>query len=338
VDVPTKRKNHARPMPLLGGVAVYLAATTGFLAFTRLNQELGGLIGGACVVLALGLLDDRTALRARFRLGIQVLCAAGLIGAGVHFEWFSWAPANYFVSVLWLVGLMNALNCLDCADGVSIGCAALAGTAFFFIALAHGHFAVAVLAVAVVGGCLGFLTFNFPPASIFLGDAGSTLVGFLLGGLAMASTRGAAPVPQAWMVGLPLAVPIWDIVLVHLRRYRAGARNVRDLLESAGRDHLPHRLQEAGLRPRQVALAVYLMAALLAAPGVMLAHYQQGTLLLAAEIALLGVLAGERPFGRFIAGLTRGRRSSSPTPPRRAGVPEATVASARNYAVQEALK
>ncbi len=280
-------------------------------------------------MLALGVLDDRVALRARFRLGLQALCAAGLVRAGVHFTWFAWALANDLVTLLWLVGIMNAVNCVDCADGVSTGCAALAGTAFFFIALAHGHFAVALLAVALVGGSLGFLTFNFPPASIFLGDTGSTLVGFLLGGLAIASTRGATPLPQAWMMGLPLAVPIWDIVLVHVRRYRAGTRRMCDLLESAGRDHVPHRLQEAGLRPRQVALAVYLMAALLAAPGALLAHYQRGTVLLAAEIALLTVLAGERPFGRFVASFARRHR---------AGRLESAAAPAATYATQEVGK
>jgi len=295
-------------MPLLGGVAVYVAAAVGFMAFTGLDVQLRWLIGGGFLVLALGLLDDRVGLRARLRLLLQSLSAAGLIAAGVHFSWFAWAPANYLVSALWLVGIMNAVNCLDCADGVCAGCASIAAAAFFVVALAHGHFAVALMAVALLGACGGFLAFNFPPASIFLGDAGSTLIGFLLGGLAIAGSRGAPPWHQAWIAALPLAVPIWDLFLVHVRRYRAGTRGLRELLESAGRDHLPHRLQAAGLRPRGVAAAVYFITVLLAAPAALLAHSGHGVLAVGVEIALLALLAGESPLLALVSGLRRRRR------------------------------
>jgi len=308
VDAPGARKNHSRPTPLLGGLSVYLASVGSYVAFGGVDRRTLWLVGGAFVVLALGLWDDRVGLRARFRFAIQMLAAGGIVAAGVHFSWFSWAPANYAVSMLWLVGVTNAMNCLDCADGIAAGVAAIAAAAFCVVGIAYGHFAVAMMAAAVVGGCAGFLVFNFPPASIFLGDAGSTCLGLLLGAVAIAASGGAPPLQQAWIAALPLAVPVWDIVLVHLRRYRGGTRNLRALAESVGLDHLPHRLQHAGLRPRQVAATVYLMAAVLAIPGVLVVRYQFGALAVAVGIALIGLIVGERPFGAFVARLSGGTR------------------------------
>jgi len=198
--------------------------------------------------------------------------------------------------------------------------AAIAAAAFCLVALASRHFAVAVMATAISGACLGFLAFNFPPASIFLGDAGSTLLGLLLGAIAIAASRGAPPLLQAWIAALPLAVPVWDIVLVHLRRWQGGTRNLRALLESTGLDHLPHRLQQAGLRPRQVALTVYLMALLLAVMAILIVRYEFAALVLAIMIVVTGLIVGERPFGAFVARVSgasyapRKRSESLPAP------------------------
>jgi UDP-GlcNAc:undecaprenyl-phosphate GlcNAc-1-phosphate transferase len=314
LDLPGGRKKHGRPTPLLGGVAVYGAAAGGYSLFAALDARTVWLMGGAFGLLALGLLDDRFGLRARFRLAIQLVGASGIIAGGVHFTWFPWMGANYVISLLWLVGMMNAFNCLDCADGTAAGLAVIASAAFCLIAMAQGHFAVALLAVALLGACAGFLAFNFPPASIFLGDAGSAVLGFLLGGLAIAASRGAPAPLQAWMAALPLGLPIWDIVLVHLRRYRAGTRGLRRLLESTGRDHLPHRLAAAGLTRRQVAGTVYLIAALLALPAALLPGGGLPGLVLAVEITLVALVAGERRFANLVlsaGGAARGAAAST---------------------------
>jgi len=262
------------------------------------------------MMVVLGLFDDRIGLRARFRLGVQLLGAAAVAAAGIRFSWFPWAVLNYAVSIVWLVGLMNAINCLDCADGCAAGIGSIGAGAFSLIALAHGNLGAAMMAVALVGGCTGFLAFNFPPASIFLGDAGSTFLGLVLGALAIESSQSASGgFAQLWVAALPAAVPVWDIVVVHFRRYRAGLRSLRGLLESKGQDHLPHRLRETGLRPQEVPLTIYLMALLLAIPGVVVAYHQSlagqvGTLALAIEIAALALIAGERPFGALVARLS----------------------------------
>lgn len=305
VDIPGGRKHHARPTPVLGGVAVAAATMGGYALMGPLDARTLWLMGGALVVLALGVWDDRVGLRARFRLAIQLLAAGGIMATGTTFQWFGWAPLNWVVSAFWLVGLINAVNCLDCADGVGPGVAAIAAVAFFVIAIAYGHFAVALMAIALLGACFGFLVFNFPPASIFLGDAGSTFLGFMLGALAIAGSRTAPPIHQAWVAALPVGLAVWDIILVHSRRYMAGSRGVRALLESVGHDHLPHRLQQVGLAPRQVAVAAYLMAALFALPAVIVALYGVGALVLAMEIAFVGVISGEKPFGVLVGRLSR---------------------------------
>jgi len=313
VDRASLRGKGAAATPLLGGVGAYLAVAVSYLLFADLpaGRQAGldrrglWLLVGAGMMVVLGLFDDRIGLRARFRLGVQLLGAAAVAAAGIRFSWFPWAVLNYAVSIVWLVGLMNAINCLDCADGCAAGIGSIGAGAFSLIALAHGNLGAAMMAVALVGGCTGFLAFNFPPASIFLGDAGSTFLGLVLGALAIESSQSASGgFAQLWVAALPAAVPVWDIVVVHFRRYRAGLRSLRGLLESKGQDHLPHRLRETGLRPQEVALTIYFMAALVATPGVVVAYHSSGSLALAIEITALGLIAGERPFGALVARLS----------------------------------
>ena len=213
VDRPTPRKNHSRPTPLLGGVAIYLATMGSYSLTTKLDSLY--LMVGALGVLALGLWDDRVGLRARFRFAIQLLSATGLVAAGLGFHWFSWAPLDGALSVLWLIGAINAANCLDCADGIAAGVGGIAAAAYCLIAIAYGHFAVALMAVAAFGSCLGFLAFNFPPASIFLGDAGSTFLGLLLGALAIESSHGSPrsciPGSLPCLLALPFGISSWSM-------------------------------------------------------------------------------------------------------------------------------
>ncbi len=311
LDIPAGRKQHGHPMPLLGGLGIFIAAAACLILHGGTDRQTIALVVGAAVVLALGLWDDWRGLRARFRLVVQILSAGGAVTMGAHFEWLPWTAANQVVSVIWLVGMVNALNCLDCADGVAAGAAAVASAAFCAVAIASGHSSMGMLAAGVLGGCIGFLAFNFPPASIFLGDAGSASLGFLLGGLAIASSAGMPSFHQAWVAALPLAVPICDIALVHLRRYQMGTRNLRDLLESTGRDHLPHRLEQLGLPPRQIAVTAYLMAGLLALPATMVAVDRSTGLTLVAEIAALTLIAGERSFARLVSLPSRIRQAGA---------------------------
>ncbi|MCL5283851.1 MAG: undecaprenyl/decaprenyl-phosphate alpha-N-acetylglucosaminyl 1-phosphate transferase [Armatimonadetes bacterium] len=164
-------------------------------------------------------------------------------------------------AVTWIVGAMNTMNCFDCADGVLGGTAGLALGYYGFLLVIGNQLSLALLSVSFAGACFGFLIFNFPPAKIFLGDAGSTALGALLGALSLVAAANPLHAPLGWVAALPIILPTADIVLVHARRYQNGTRNIRDLLASTGKDHLPHRMQNMGLSPSTTAIFLYIMTA-----------------------------------------------------------------------------
>ncbi|WP_181813330.1 glycosyltransferase family 4 protein [Gaiella occulta] len=245
LDHPGPRKIHHRPVPLAGGIGVAAAITAGLLTAGAEPRLLAVTWALVCV----GLVDDARGLRARTRLGAQavatlpaVLVYTPSLGAP--------RPLEVVVGLLWTIGVISAINCLDCSDGVA-GSVTVAG------ALALGSLAgwsgpagqtAAVLAAAAAA----FLLFNAPPARCFLGEAGSTLLGFLLAILGLAVARAEPPgggLAAMFAAGAVLAVPVLDFLLVHLRRFRGGCRRLADLMASAATDHLPHRLRRAGLNP-----------------------------------------------------------------------------------------
>jgi UDP-GlcNAc:undecaprenyl-phosphate GlcNAc-1-phosphate transferase len=197
-------------------------------------------------VMALGLVDDRLDLPSRYRLILQTLVAVGLSIAGVRFHFFPVEALNHVVTVLWIVGVINAMNCLDCADGAAAGTSAVVLGALACLAVGTSHLAVSQAALAGLGAVAGFLIFNFPPAKVFLGDAGSTFLGLICAILVILA-EGASKPWQVPLLPLVLCVPVVDIAWVHVRRYRAGITSIRDLLSSTGKDHLPHRLMARGL-------------------------------------------------------------------------------------------
>jgi UDP-GlcNAc:undecaprenyl-phosphate GlcNAc-1-phosphate transferase len=228
------------------------------------SRSIGPVAIGAAVILLLGIFDDITPMRAAPKLAVQVVVALGVYLLGVRIELLSLpfgtvnlaSEVSLAVTVLWLVGITNAFNLLDGADGVAAGSAFFAAAAIFLTSLLLGHPAVGLITAALAGALLGFLPFNFPPARAFLGDSGSTLTGFLLAGVAVeASTKGATLVA----IAVPLvafAVPVFDTTITLLRRLVRGKP-----LFQPDRDHVHHHLAKAGLSPRQVAGVIYASSA-----------------------------------------------------------------------------
>lgn len=223
-------------------------------------------LGGAAILLVGGL-DDIHPLRPRVKFGAQTAVAAGVWLLGVRIQLVS-SPMGTLaldpvvslpVTVLWLVGIANAFNLLDGADGVAAGSAFFASAAVFFVSVTLGQPAIGLVAAALAGGILGFLPFNFPPARAFLGDAGSLVIGFLLAGLAV---EGATKGPTLVAIAVPLfafAVPVFDTTITLLRRAVRG----RPLFER-DEGHVHHRLAHRGLSPRGVAVVVYVASAAMA--------------------------------------------------------------------------
>jgi len=287
VDVPGGRKLHAEPTPLLGGVAVYLAFAAATILWLRpvVPIQMVLLLAGAAVFGAIGIIDDIWEAGA-WKLVVEAIVVSLIVWIGGFQVSLPWPWAGQILAVLWIVGVANAMNCLDCTDGMASGVVVVAGLALAAVAIAMGRLGVAVAAFSVVGAALGFLRYNFPPARIFLGDTGSLMLGFLLGGLSAAL---AAPeVTGLWIAPLlVLSVPVVDFVLVHLRRYRRDMRHPLRVITSTGRDHLPHRLLDTGLSSTQAVAHVYRLCALTGASALALVLWGPG----AAALPILVLLA-----------------------------------------------
>jgi UDP-GlcNAc:undecaprenyl-phosphate GlcNAc-1-phosphate transferase len=260
IDRPNARKIHLDPVPLLGGVAIYGAFIAAVLLFGnrfRLN-ELISILVGASLVSFLGMWDDRRSLSPLLKLIGQFLAASILVLSGVRIGTFSWEPLNIAVTLGWVVVITNAMNLLDNMDGLSGGVGATAAIFFLLLAAMNDQYLVGALSAALVGACLGFLVYNFNPASIFMGDAGSLFLGFILAavGIKLRFPEGVQMV--TWMVPvLILGLPLFDTTLVIVSRLRRGLNP----LTTPGKDHVSHRLVAMGYTRRESVLICYLICA-----------------------------------------------------------------------------
>jgi UDP-GlcNAc:undecaprenyl-phosphate GlcNAc-1-phosphate transferase len=297
-------KDHAAPVPNVGGLAITAAAVTGLLLFFPAGQgrPLGGVLAGAAIILVLGIVDDRRPLSSTTKLPVQLAAAVVAYAFGVRItiaflpEW-----ANAFLTLAWLVGITNAVNIIDVMDGLAGGVSAIAALAFYALALGAGDAGAVAVAAACLGACAGFLPYNWEPASIFMGDAGSGTVGFLLA--ATAVLLGYSAVNEvAWLSPvLILAVPIYDTVLVVC--FRAGAG--RPVLQGS-RDHFALRLVALGHSPKAAVAMAYAVSALSGIVSLLLVRVS-----LPAAVTLLAVLAAV--FGAAGVYLTRARPETDAT-------------------------
>src|SRR5215203_3910323 len=266
LDQPGHHKSHANPIPLLGGIAMYIA----FLASLLLSnsrailQEGTAVLIGATLLLVVGAIDDRRGLSPRTKLLAQAGAAVLLVigGAGIEVLPFAWL--NLAATILWVAAICNAMNLLDNMDGLSAGVAAIACAHFTLFALWQGRIWVSIVAAVLLGAILGFLRFNWNPATIFMGDAGSLLLGFLLAVLAIKLRFPDIDPRRTWPIPLLiLAVPIFDTTVVTISRLGRGVP-----ITSGGRDHVSHRLVRLGLSVRQAVGVIYLVAALCGAAAI----------------------------------------------------------------------
>lgn len=266
LDHPNARKVHTSPVPLLGGVAIYVAFLAALLLFSDefyVNQVIGILLGATWVSF-LGIWDDWRSLRPLVKLGGQFLAIAILIATGVRVEFLRNPFLNVFITAAWVVGITNAVNFLDNMDGLSGGIAAIASAWFLILAWANGQLLVAPFAAALMGASLGFLVYNFNPARIFMGDAGSLFLGFMLAAVGLKLRFPSHPDSITWMIPiLVLGVPILDMTLVTISRLRRGVNP----WTTAGKDHLSHRLVGMGMSHRRAVLVIYALCALTGALG-----------------------------------------------------------------------
>jgi UDP-GlcNAc:undecaprenyl-phosphate GlcNAc-1-phosphate transferase len=291
IDSPSVRKIHASPVPLLGGAAIYLAVILGLLLFGNLEYvvQTASILLGATLMSMLGVWDDKWGLRPLAKLAGQVVVASLLFFTGVRVEFLHNDWLNYIATVGWVVTITNALNLMDNMDGLAGGVAAVASVFFFLIATLTNQSLVAPLAAVMVGACLGFLYYNFNPASIFMGDTGSLFLGFMLAAVGIKLRFPANYDIVTWMVPvLVLGVPLFDTALVTLSRIRRGIP-----ISRGGKDHFSHRLVAMGYTRREAVLILYLIQGALgvAALVVMQASVFQGYIVGSVVLACAAVAA-----------------------------------------------
>jgi len=321
LDEPTGRKAHRRAVPLLGGSAIFAAvglplATASVLAMAwgaagapawlaeTLKQHIPGaaskapmalgILGGAFVLHVVGLLDDRRAMGPWIKLAIQFLAASwAVIFCEVRVLRLSGPVVSCTVSILWLVTIVNAFNFLDNMDGLSAGVAAICAAALLAAAASLGQLFVSLWLALLLGALLGFLPFNFAPASSYMGDAGSLVIGFLLGVLSCLTSyvqpgRGFTVYGVLAPVVL-MSVPLYDLVSVIFLRLKSGQNPA-----AGDRRHFSHRLLRRGMSPRAAVLTVYLCTAATAISASLLPHvstWAQAILIFAQTAIIILVIA-----------------------------------------------
>ena len=269
VDTPSARKAHPRPMPLLGGVAIYLATMAALLIFGQQQEvtQLAGILIGATLVSFCGLWDDRRPLAPFVKLVVQTTAALILYATGITINILPNPWLNFAVTLVWVVGITNAFNLLDNMDGLSGGVSAVASLFFLVLAITSKQILVGSLAAALLGACVGFLVYNFNPARIFMGDSGSLFIGFILAAVGIKLRFPDHSTTVTWMIPLlVLGVPIFDTTLVTLSRLRRGLNP----LATPGHDHLSHRLAARGLTHREAVLTIYLLCGALGVAAMLL--------------------------------------------------------------------
>jgi len=286
VDHPDdERRIHTRPTPNVGGIAVASATLLTFGAwgsfvlpdFTR-RPEIIAMLAGGGLIFGLGVWDDIHHLRARTKFALQVAIASlafvgGVRILGIEFGdvWFSQLAGlgSWFVTVIWIVGTTNAFNLIDGSDGVAAGAAVFAAMSMGVVFALYGDPLGALMATILVGAAVGFLYFNFPPASIFMGDSGSLFLGFILATLGVITTQKATTILAVTIPIIAFGVPLLDTTIAIVRRYLR-----HEPIFAPDRGHIHHRLSDLGLSSRGVAGMLYIACAgcaslslVLAAPG-----------------------------------------------------------------------
>jgi UDP-GlcNAc:undecaprenyl-phosphate GlcNAc-1-phosphate transferase len=270
VDLPGPRKVHLKPIPLLGGVAIYIGAVLAILLFVDSNarSQIIGIVAGATLLTIVGILDDRKLLHHQVKLMIAMpMAALILVTSGIHTSIFVgfghslgfrilWLSADYLLTVLWIVGITAAFSILDHMDGLCTGVAAVASAFFLLFAFLNGQILVGILAAAMLGTSLGFLGWNFNPAKIFMGDGGAMFLGFMMATLGLKLRFLELPQATSWMIPvLILGVPIFDTSLISISRTRRGLIP----FASPGKDHTAHRFANLGLGQKGAVLVLYVL-------------------------------------------------------------------------------
>lgn len=308
VDLPNARKVHQGSMPRMGGVAIYVGFLVGALLLEAFSRQIFALLLAGSVIMGAGLYDDVKGLSPKAKLLLQIVAALILVQSGVFVKFITNPFSGGMISlgvfaipltVLWLVGMSNAINLVDGLDGLSSGISAIAALTISVICFTRGDLTTSALAAILAGAALGFLRFNFHPARTFMGDCGSLFLGFMLGALAVMGFSKGATLISIFSPLLIMGIPLCDTLFAIVRRIFQK----RPIFQ-ADKGHLHHCLLGCGLSHSQTVLVIYGISLLMGVAAVLLAVLttSQAMFILIITLALtflgadkIGVLRGREP-------------------------------------------
>ncbi len=305
LDYPGIRAVHTRPIPRIGGVAIVVSSTCLIISMLFFNNAIGvafwemrwEVLTTWCMALcifAVGLTDDLQGLPARTKLAAEFLAACVLCVAGIRISTLQITDTfvlnlgwlSYPLTIVWIIGITNAVNLSDGLDGLAAGISAITCGVIAWFALYSGNVVMAVLMLALLGSLSGFLFFNFNPARVFMGDCGSLFLGFTIAASSVMCVAKSVALVGLTLPALALGVPIFDTLFAMLRRFLEGRS-----LFAPDRSHFHHRLLELGLHQRQAVLLIYLVTLLAAGSGLfMLLREDIGSLVVFGSVLLLLLL------------------------------------------------
>src|SRR5215210_1169541 len=257
VAAPRSYRWHQKPTALLGGMAIYAAFMAGYWIFMPKQPSTFPLIAAGTLLFCTGLVDDIIQIKPYAKLIIQLIAAAMMVYFGLHLPWVDYQWINDLLTIFWLVGVTNAINLLDNMDGLAGGVSTIACVFLAISFLMEGQRSEAMMAALLGASALGFLVFNFNPASIFMGDSGSMFLGFMLSGIALLSNTGRFRNLTSVLLTpvLILMIPIFDTCFVTISRKLSGRP-----ISQGGRDHTSHRLVALGISERRAVVMFYAFA------------------------------------------------------------------------------
>ena len=305
MDVPKdNRRMHKVPIPRLGGLAIFMGFLLSVLVFSKgLDRSMQAVLLGAIIIVILGVFDDKYALGAKLKLVFQLIAAAVVVfygdlridkltnpfGTSLYSSWDLGVFA-YPITIIWIVAITNAVNFIDGLDGLACGVSCISALNMLVIAMLVSETEVAVIMAALTGACLGFVPYNFNPAKIFMGDTGSTFLGFIL---ATVSIQGLFKAYTAISFAVPfllLGLPIFDICFSVIRRIATGHSPME-----ADRGHFHHRLIDMGFSQKQSVAIAYVLTGILGLAAVLLTvSGAMKALILLGAVVVVGAIGMKR--------------------------------------------
>ena len=298
IDVPKDaRRVHKKPIPLIGGLAIFYGFIISVMCFAVIDYETMGILIGSVIMVTVGVIDDMRDLNAKVKLIFQIIAALVVVYFGVDMEYVAnpfsrWFGAPYInlgmwsipLTVIWIVGVTNAVNLIDGLDGLAVGVSSIASVTLLSLTIVSKNLNVAIIAAALAGAGFGFLPYNFNPAKIFMGDTGSTFLGFVL---ACILVQGIMKMYALISIAVPvliLGLPIFDTLFAIIRRALTGKP-----IMSPDRGHLHHRLLDMGFSQRQTVMILYTLTSILCLTAVVMSLKDalRGLILVCAVLGIL---------------------------------------------------